>query len=521
MKKHILNIAVVALGLVGLLYLPVPRTNQAANISQIPAVSSFDFKIQGETSGTGTYFEIKDSDYLTVSLQSSNTITASFSSRPRVISLVILPSSVSSAQLTISGLAPNTQYYLFDNSYKNETPFNSSPTGSYTWTQNISGPHHVWLQETKGTIFIPDNCNAVGTFNNSTSTCTLNQNINNNIEITTDGVTLDCNNHARSGGFVNFGILLNNRQNVTVKNCVVSNASLGIAAFLSDNNTFLNNTTSNNSGVGIAIGSLSDANTVSNNTSLNNNDGILVNNATDNIVNDNTAQFNFFNGIAIVGSFTDTARNTIRSNQITNNANGVLISGFVSQFNTIVDNTISNNNLGIGIDMPGSANNNKVFNNNLISNSVQAFVSALGPNLFDNGLPDGGNYWSDFDTPAEGCSDSNSDKFCDASRVISTTPDIKDNFPWTVQDGWKGPVEVDINLSWSENKDPDFESYRIFRDTNAGVDLNDTLIATITDRGQTSFVDRGLDAGITYFYKIFVFDKIGLSSGSNEKSIEF
>jgi len=306
MKKYLLQVVLVALGLIGLSYLPVPGINQAANISQTLDISSFEFKLASETSGTGTYFEIKDSDYLNVSLQSSEILTLSLSSRPKVISLVILPSSISSAQLTISGLVPNTQYYVFDNSYKNEIAFNSGADGSYVWIQDVSGSHHVWLQETKGTIFIPEDCNAVGTFDNSTFTCTLNQDINDNIEITQDGITLDCNSHSRSGGFVNFGILLNNRQNVTVNNCVVSNASLGIAAFLSDNNTFTNNTTSNNLGVGIAIGTLSNANTVSNNTSFNNTDGILINNASDNIVNGNTAQFNSFNGIVIVDSLTST-----------------------------------------------------------------------------------------------------------------------------------------------------------------------------------------------------------------------
>ena len=33
--------------------------------------------------------------------------------------------------------------------------------------------------------------------------------------------------------------------------------------------------------------------------------------------------------------------------------------------------------------------------------------------MWDNGLPVGGNYWSDYHTVAQGCNDGNGDGFCD------------------------------------------------------------------------------------------------------------
>ncbi len=42
-----------------------------------------------------------------------------------------------------------------------------------------------------------------------------------------------------------------------------------------------------------------------------------------------------------------------------------------------------------------------------------------------------------------------------------------------------------LTLSWSANTDPDFKQYKIYRDTSAGGDENDTLVATIPDQGST------------------------------------
>ena len=222
-----------------------------------------------------------------------------------------------------------------------------------------------------------------------------------------------------------------------------------------------------------------------------------------------------------IQSFATNANTRITGNIIRLNNNGIVL--LSSSDNAVTDNTIESNQAGIFMSsqppffIPSRIINNRIFNNNLINNTVEITTLGIGLNFFDNGLPDGGNFWDDYDEPTEGCNDANNDGFCDAPRVISSTLNIKDNFPWTERDGWKEPTGVDINLSWSENTDPDFESYRIFRDTSTGVDLNNTLVATITDQSQTSFVDQDLDTGVTYFYKVFVFDKIGLSSGSNEE----
>ncbi|KKU14933.1 MAG: Cellulose 1,4-beta-cellobiosidase-like protein, partial [Parcubacteria group bacterium GW2011_GWB1_45_9] len=80
-----------------------------------------------------------------------------------------------------------------------------------------------------------------------------------------------------------------------------------------------------------------------------------------------------------------------------------------------------------------------------------------------------------------------------------------------------------ITLEWSLPSDfdfqnPDFDSYRIFRSTSPNVTTNNTSISTITNQNQTSFTDANLTPNTTFFYKLFVFDKAGLSTGSNEVS---
>ncbi len=81
-----------------------------------------------------------------------------------------------------------------------------------------------------------------------------------------------------------------------------------------------------------------------------------------------------------------------------------------------------------------------------------------------------------------------------------------------------------IALEWSlpsdfDSQSPDFDSYQIFRSTSSPV-LTSTaaLVAKITSTSTLTFTDTNLPSSQTFFYKVFVFDKAGLSTGSNEVS---
>jgi fibronectin type 3 domain-containing protein len=79
----------------------------------------------------------------------------------------------------------------------------------------------------------------------------------------------------------------------------------------------------------------------------------------------------------------------------------------------------------------------------------------------------------------------------------------------------------DMRLTWTKNNDTDFESYRIYRSTSSisATDPNDDdLVVIDNSQSSTSFSDAGAETGVTYNYRVFVFDRFGLSAGSNQVS---
>ena len=73
-----------------------------------------------------------------------------------------------------------------------------------------------------------------------------------------------------------------------------------------------------------------------------------------------------------------------------------------------------------------------------------------------------------------------------------------------------------MRLSWSAYADaPSFRSYLLYRDTTNGVGLGSALVATLGDRAATQFVDTGLQAGKTYYYRLYVQDVHDAYSPSN------
>ena len=104
--------------------------------------------------------------------------------------------------------------------------------------------------------------------------------------------------------------------------------------------------------------------------------------------------------------------------------------------NTLTDNTISNNGYGIQLQ---SSNDNQIYNNNFIGNTIQAHATTgRGSNIFNLEKPIGGNYWSDWTTP-----DADGDGFVDSPYVLA---DGVDYLPWVSQDGWP-PALPDIAVT--------------------------------------------------------------------------
>jgi len=95
-------------------------------------------------------------------------------------------------------------------------------------------------------------------------------------------------------------------------------------------------------------------------------------------------------------------------------------------------------------------------------------------------------------------------------------------------DAYPTPVVLDsvsavgtdrLTLTWSKNNDTDFKEYRIYRSLNPGVTESSTLIATISERELTYYDETGIDTQANiYYYRVFVYDKGGKFSRSNEVS---
>jgi parallel beta-helix repeat protein len=144
--------------------------------------------------------------------------------------------------------------------------------------------------------------------------------------------------------------------------------------------------------------------------------------------------------------------NVISENKITNNGNGIVMEGY-AVCNSISGNTmINNSNCGIALvtSMPlhspaeknivsgntvvnnrygiclNASSKNLVYHNNFVNNTVQVSTEDSA-NIWDDGYPSGGNYWSDhvcIGVPSDG-----------SEPCILDEKNI-DRYPFQILDGW-------------------------------------------------------------------------------------
>jgi len=151
--------------------------------------------------------------------------------------------------------------------------------------------------------------------------------------------------------------------------------------------------------------------------------GLFAKNAHDNIVTENVFDLSQFAGIYLLSyssnnTFTDNI--VSRSTHTLSGEGGYgIVLGTGSEGNLFTGNTIRNNSAaGFAIDIFGlgypTPNNNQVSHNNFCGNGVQAYDKG-DSNVWDDGYPSGGNYWSDYMGV-----DANRDGLGDVMYVISS-----------------------------------------------------------------------------------------------------
>lgn len=329
----------------------------------------------GRLEASGTHFELNNSRYLNITMDSSAPIRLALESIPEMVTMHIeSDSDAISTQINLSGFARETTYHKYEDDYHNHIVFTTDANGNYTYTQDISGKHIVFIQPRASTKFINDtggDCALIGTWNAITSTCKLNTNLIETIQIDSDNITLDGDGHASTGSGTGSGVYLPGRIGVTVRNMNIEQFATGI---LLNNNSINNNVTGNNalnnSDTGIFLDS-SNNNMLSGNNAANNTVGIGLNSSSNNTLSCNDASNNAI-GIGLV----DSNNNTLSGNNASNNAAHDFSIGIVlvdSNNNTLSSNNALNNtgsNIGIGIGIVLEySNNNTLRGNNASYNS--------------------------------------------------------------------------------------------------------------------------------------------------------
>jgi len=119
--------------------------------------------------------------------------------------------------------------------------------------------------------------------------------------------------------------------------------------------------------------------------------------------------------------------NTIAGNTIVNKDSrgykGIFVH-WLSNNNTIIGNSIANNSYGVYIDL---ADNNIIYHNSFIDNVNQAYLHESLNNVWDDGYPSGGNFWSDHvcvGNPSDG------------SQPYIVDADNIDHYPFQDPNGW-------------------------------------------------------------------------------------
>jgi len=193
------------------------------------------------------------------------------------------------------------------------------------------------------------------------------------------------------------GIYVNYSSNIKICDINVKGyGGDGILLYRSPNNNIFENYVTGRKGYGIKLYESSN-NKIYGNTLMNNPEGVGIDSSNYNNIYRNNLVKNT-GGIFIARS----SNNKIYENNITSNAWGIWIGN--SSNNCIYKNHITNNQVGIYLV---SSNNNKFYHNSLIDNTnwkgrqvydVSKDQPEYSPsiNIWDDGYPFGGNFWSDY-----------------------------------------------------------------------------------------------------------------------------
>ena len=354
------------------------------------------FEMPGMLTQTGDHFDVKDSKFLNFHLDSSRAINVAIQSIPNIILIRVEGTAGAvSATMTISGLSPSTTYHKYEDSHRNHVALTTDAKGKYSWTQDLSKVHLVFIKPSESTKYIGgpngQDCSTIGAWNASSSTCKLTQNVSDTIEIVSNGVTLDGAGHTISAPLScnGIGVHVSNVSGVTVRNLVVTQFSMGILLWQSSGSKIQDNVVKSCCGNGIVLDTCTNV-TLARNTTDGDSYGIFLQKSGQNTLTRNIATNNssvaFYLGMVSGG-------NTLDSNIALINGYGIIVNDH-STFNRITCNRVQYSYpLGIGFYLT-SVKNTVLHNNFLVNSPQQAYADAsCGANAYDQLGTNTGNYW--------------------------------------------------------------------------------------------------------------------------------
>lgn len=203
------------------------------------------------------------------------------------------------------------------------------------------------------------------------------------------------------------------------------------------------------------------------------------------------------NGNGVLLAYTGDSQ--IRKNNIINNHFGITL--VHSIFNSIYENNMTNNHY-YGVELLWSSNN-KIYHNNLINNTSQV-SSYNSVNVWDDGYPSCGNYWSDFTGADEKSGpyqdQTGSDGIVDTPYVIDENN--QDRYPFMSPYEIVAPITLDdYDGFWHNN---DFTITLEATDVGSGVaetfyKINDGLTKTVSIDGQPLITTEGANNKLEYW----------------------
>jgi parallel beta-helix repeat protein len=347
----------IVLILIAVLFTALPMNVSAEETSEAnfePALDFFPDPIHDWVDeGIGTFFELENSDYLNIKITSSKLVHVFLESFPRVVSYTIeaINSDISTI-LTLNGFETGKTYYRYQDGYLQED-FSPDISGSFSYTQDLSIPHHVFFQEERSTIYIKDDSTGgdghlIGNWDWSSKTLTLTTDVYETIVIDGNGITLNGAGYSIIGPGASswpytYGIYISGKTSNTIKDIIINGFTIGVGLYYSNNNVF-NGILLSSLRYGVSL-SVSNSNTIIGNTIQNVDVGIYISyGCNSNIVGENIISSNGSVGISLqYGN-----DNSVIDNSISNCSSGLSVA-LITGSNTISGNKFSDNNFGIDI----------------------------------------------------------------------------------------------------------------------------------------------------------------------------